>query len=95
LKNAFAEGLAARGPQRGKCQPAKADVHLVNRPALFMSYAVASNIQYRLTPVDGGTLIAFRHNAMGFISDDHRTGLQAGWAVKLERIRKTAEAARA
>ena len=75
-------------------------VQAIKRPTLleitgplFMSYAVVSNLQYRLTPVDGGTLIAFRHSAMGFISEDHRTGLQTGWTLKLEHIRKAAEQA--
>jgi uncharacterized protein YndB with AHSA1/START domain len=73
-------------------------VQAIKRPALleimgpmFMSYPVVSNIQYRLTPVDGGTLITFRHTAMGLISEEHRTGLATGWTLKLERIRETAE----
>lgn len=60
---------------------------------LFMSYPVMSNLLYRLTEVDDGTLIAFRHTALGFIPDDYRKGLSAGWAPLLERIRKEAEAA--
>ncbi len=59
---------------------------------LFMSYAAISNIQYRLTEVDGGTLIAFHHIALGFIHDDHRTGVAAGWKPILERVRRAAEA---
>jgi uncharacterized protein YndB with AHSA1/START domain len=73
-------------------------VQAIKRPTLleitgplFMSYAVVSNIQYRLTAVEGGTLITFKHSAMGFISEEHRTGLKAGWALKLEHIRKNAE----
>ena len=34
-----------------------------------------SNLQYRLTEVDGGTLMTFRHTAFGLIPDDHRKGL--------------------
>jgi uncharacterized protein YndB with AHSA1/START domain len=75
-------------------------VQAIKRPTLleitgplFMSYAVVSNIQYRLTPVDGGTLITFRHSAMGLIPEDHRTGLASGWTPLLERIRKSAEGA--
>jgi hypothetical protein len=60
---------------------------------LFMSYPVVSNVQYRLTDVDGGTLIVFRHTALGFIPDDYRKGLSAGWAPLLDRIRRDAEAA--
>jgi len=75
-------------------------VQAIRRPTLleisgplFMSYAAVSNIQYRLTPVDGGTLITFRHSAMGMFPEDHRAGLKTGWTPLLERIRKTAEGA--
>ena|SRR5687768_4965126 len=60
---------------------------------LFMSYPVVSNVQYRLTEVEDGTLIVFRHTALGFIPDDYRKNLAAGWAPLHERIRKEAEAA--
>lgn len=58
---------------------------------LFMSYPTMSNIQYRLKEVDGGTLIVFQHLAFGFIDDDHRRGVSAGWKPLLERIRAAAE----
>ena len=60
---------------------------------LFMSYPVVSNLQYRLTEVDGGTLLTLRHTALGFIPDDFRDGLAQGWTPLLERIRRRAEAA--
>ncbi len=73
-------------------------VQAIKRPTLleiagplFMSYAVVSNLQYRLTEADGGTLVTFTHSAMGLIPEDHRTGLASGWKPLLERIRKTAE----
>ena len=58
---------------------------------LFMSYPALSNVQYRLKEVDGGTLISFRHTAFGFIHDDHRKGLTAGWKALHERIKRDAE----
>lgn len=58
---------------------------------LFMSYPVMSNVQYRLKEVEGGTLIVFRHTALGFIQDDHRQGLSAGWTPLLARVRRDAE----
>ena len=61
---------------------------------LFMSYPTLSNLQYRLKEVDGGTLIAFQHLAFGFIDDDHRRGVSAGWKPLLERIRAAAESER-
>jgi uncharacterized protein YndB with AHSA1/START domain len=73
-------------------------VQAIKRPTLleitgplFMSYPALSNLQYRLTEVDGGTLISFRHTAFGFIQDDHRQGLGAGWAALLNRIHARAE----
>jgi len=61
---------------------------------LFFSFPVVSNIQYRLKEVEGGTLISFRHSALGFIPDDYRQGLGKGWTNILERARKQAEAKR-
>jgi uncharacterized protein YndB with AHSA1/START domain len=76
-------------------------VQAIKRPTLleitgplFMSMPVVSNIQYRLKEVDGGTLISFRHSALGFIPDDFRQGMMRGWAPLHERIRKQAEARR-
>ncbi len=61
---------------------------------LFMSYPVVSNLQYRLSEVDGGTLIKFHHAALGLIQDDHRAGVGKGWTHINESIRKRAEALR-
>jgi hypothetical protein len=51
-----------------------------------------SNVQYRLTEVDGGTLIAFRHTALGFVPEEHKAGMDKGWNSMHERVRKHAEA---
>jgi hypothetical protein len=74
-------------------------VQAIKRPTLleitgplFASYPFVSNLQYRLTEAGGATTIAFRHTALGFIQDDHRSGVGKGWAWMLERIRKDAEA---
>jgi hypothetical protein len=40
---------------------------------------MVSNVQYRLSEVDGGTLIAFKHTALGFVSDEHKAGMNKGW----------------
>ena len=73
-------------------------VQAIKRPTLleiwgplFMSYAAVSNVQYRLSEVDGGTLIKFHHRAMGTIQDDHREGVSQGWTHILSRIRERAE----
>jgi hypothetical protein len=76
-------------------------VQAIKRPTLleingpsFASYPFVSNVQYRLSEMDGGTTIAFRHTALGFIEEDHRKGVDLGWASLLGRTRKHAEAAR-
>ena len=73
-------------------------VQAIKRPTLleisgplFMSAPVMSNLQYRLEPVDGGTLITFRHAALGFVPDEVRTGLTSGWTVLHDRVRRVAE----
>ena len=73
-------------------------VQAIKRPTLleiwgplFMSYAAVSNVQYRLSEVDGGTLIKFHHRAMGTIQDDHREGVSQGWTHILSRICERAE----
>jgi uncharacterized protein YndB with AHSA1/START domain len=76
-------------------------VQAIKRPTLleitgplFMSYPVVSNVQYRLSEVDGGTLIKFHHAALGLIQDDHRAGVGKGWTHIHENVRKRAEAQR-
>jgi uncharacterized protein YndB with AHSA1/START domain len=78
-----------------------ATVQAIKRPSLLefsgplmVSAPFVSNVQYRLTEVDGGTLIAFRHTALGFVSDEHKAGMNKGWAAMNERVRKQAEASR-
>jgi hypothetical protein len=73
-------------------------VQAIKRPTLleitgplFMSYPVVSNVQYRLTEKDGGTLITFHHTALGLIQEDHRKGVSSGWSRIHERVRKQAE----
>jgi len=73
-------------------------VQAIKRPTLleitgplFMSSAVVSNVQYRLTASKGGTLISFKHTAFGLIPDEVRTGLEGGWTEILDRARQTAE----
>ena len=76
-------------------------VQAIKRPTLleitgplFMSNPVISNVQYRLTEVDGGTLISFRHSALGFVPDEVREGATRGWFPLLERVRKQADGRR-
>ena len=73
-------------------------VQAIKRPTLleitgplFLSFPVISNIQYRLTEVEGGTLITFRHSALGFVPDNFRQGMGRGWTAILERVRAQVE----
>lgn len=61
---------------------------------LFMSSPVVSNVQYRLTEADGGTLITLKHAAFGFVPDGYREGTSKGWTSVFERTRQQAEKAR-
>jgi uncharacterized protein YndB with AHSA1/START domain len=74
-------------------------VQAIKRPTLFeitgplfMSYGVVSNLQYRLSEENGGTLIKFHHKAFGAIQDDHRQGVAQGWGHINARIKARAEA---
>jgi uncharacterized protein YndB with AHSA1/START domain len=75
------------------------NVQAIKRPTLleisgplFMSYPVVSNVQYRLSEVEGGTLIKFHHSALGLIEDAHREGVGKGWGHMHANLRKRAEA---
>jgi uncharacterized protein YndB with AHSA1/START domain len=74
------------------------NVQAIKRPTLveisgplFMSYPVLSNLQYRLSEEDGGTLIKFHHIAFGSIPDDHKQGMVKGWTHMHSRLRERAE----
>jgi hypothetical protein len=58
---------------------------------LFMSFPVASNVQYRLSEQDGGTVIKFRHSALGLLPDELRPGASKGWSALHDRVRLRAE----
>ncbi len=77
------------------------NVQAIKRPTLleitgplFMSYPAVSNVQYRLSEEDGGTLIKFHHAALGFVTDEHRQGVGTGWTNIHARVRARAEAGR-
>ena len=75
-------------------------VQAIKRPTLLeitgplmMSFAVASNLQYRLKEVDGGTLITLRHTALGLFPDGYRDALSQGWPLLFDRVRRRVERA--
>jgi uncharacterized protein YndB with AHSA1/START domain len=78
-----------------------ANVQAIKRPTLlefsgplFASFPMVSNVQYRLSEVDGGTLIAFKHTALGFVPEGQKAGMNKGWTAMLDRVRRQAEATR-
>jgi hypothetical protein len=54
---------------------------------LFMSYPVAGHVQFRLTPISGGTRLALRHRAFGLIDEDHRKHVNTGWQKILSGVK--------
>jgi Activator of Hsp90 ATPase homolog 1-like protein len=76
----------------GQVQAIKRPTLLEITGPLFMSCPAVSNVQYRLSEVDGGTLIKFRHTALGLIQDVHREGMPPGWSRIHARVRARAEA---
>jgi hypothetical protein len=75
-------------------------VQAIKRPTLLevtgplmMSFAVASNVQYRLKEVNGGTVITIRHTALGLFPDGFREPLTQGWQRTFERVRRRVERA--
>ena len=77
----------------GQVQAIKRPTLLEITGPLMMSAPVVSNVQYRLSEVEGGTLITFRHSAVGLVPDGFRDGLSQGWTNMFAALRKRAEAA--
>ncbi|HEX8521357.1 MAG TPA: SRPBCC domain-containing protein [Tepidisphaeraceae bacterium] len=74
----------------GNVQVIKPPMLLELAGPMMMSYASANHIQYRLVSEGATTRLKFRHQAIGLITDDHRTGVQEGWSFKLNRVRNLA-----
>ncbi|MEO7998855.1 MAG: SRPBCC domain-containing protein [Gemmatimonadaceae bacterium] len=58
---------------------------------LFMSTGATSNLMYRLTEKDGGTLISFKHTVIGPFPEEHRESTAAGWSSMHARVKRVAE----
>ena len=53
---------------------------------LMMSFAVASNLQYRLKADGSDTVITMRHTALGMFPDGYRENLSQGWQAIFRRL---------
>ena len=82
---------AGAGHLWGHVQAIKAPTLLEVSGPLMMSFAVANNVQYRLTPKDGGTQITLRHTAIGLFPDGYRDQVGQGWTLVLGRVRQRVE----
>ena len=78
-----------------------ANVQAIKRPTLlefagplFASFPLVNNVQYRLSEVAGGTLITFKHTALGLLTENHKAEMPNGWNSMHERVRVHAEASR-
>jgi hypothetical protein len=60
---------------------------------LFISTGATSNLIYRLSEADGGTLITFRHSLIGPVPDEFRQHMAPGWSALHQRVKNAAEAA--
>ena len=78
----------------GLVQAIKSPTLLEITGPLFMSSPVISNVQYRLKAVDGGTVIAFRHSAFGFVPDGYRENTPKGWTFLHANVKQRAESGR-
>ena len=75
-------------------------VQSIKRPSLleiwgplFLSTATSSNLIYRLSEIDGGTVISFKHTLVGPVPDEFRQNMEPGWEAIHARVKQQAEAA--
>ena len=58
---------------------------------LFMSYAAAGHVQFRLTQMPGGAELSLRHRVLGMIDPSHREGITHGWEYFANGVKQMAE----
>lgn len=59
---------------------------------LFMSYAVAGHVQFRIEQIVGGAELELRHQVLGSVDEEHQLGMHEGWRSLLEKVKQTCEA---
>jgi hypothetical protein len=70
----------------GHVQSIKPPVLLEIYGPMMMSFAVASNLIIRLKEANGVTEVSLRHQILGNIPQDYRTGMDTGWVQMLQSI---------
>ena len=75
-------------------------VQSIKRPSLleiwgplFLSTGTTNNLMYRLTEVEGGTKINFKHTLVGPVPAEFQDNMPPGWAELHARVKRQAEAA--
>src|SRR3974377_2325881 len=63
----------------GHVQAIKPPLLLELSGPMFMSYPVMNHVEVKLEEIPGGTRVALRHRALGFIDPAHREGVGNGW----------------
>ncbi|NOX59317.1 MAG: SRPBCC domain-containing protein [Planctomycetes bacterium] len=63
---------------------------------MFMSYAVAGHVAFRVESLDGDSRssrskLSVRHRAFGLIEDEHRKGVTHGWTHYLNSVKTECE----
>ncbi len=75
----------------GFVQSIKAPTLLELYGPMFMSFAVATNMIIRVEPIANGARIALRHQILGPIPEEYRTGVNEGWAHMLNSVKERVE----
>lgn len=70
----------------GHVQVIKPPVLLELSGPMFMSYPAINHMEIKLEEIAGGTRLALRHRALGFIDPAHREGVREGWQHMLNAI---------
>jgi hypothetical protein len=70
----------------GHVQVIKPPVLLELSGPMFMSYPAMNHVEVKLEEIPGGTRMALRHRALGFIEPAHREGVGTGWQYMLNAI---------
>lgn len=87
----FRDFGAGQGHLWGFVQVIKPPTLLEIHGPMFMSYAVAGHIQFRLTQISGGVELSLRHRVLGPVEADHRQGVVPGWNYLLQQTKQLAE----
>jgi uncharacterized protein YndB with AHSA1/START domain len=75
----------------GHVQAIKTPTLLEIAGPLMMSFAVASNVQYRLTREGDDTVLTLRHTALGLFPEGYKAALGQGWQGIAGRVRRRVE----